>query len=213
MHSKRKTRLPANARQSIKELRKFYRLVKKVPRDPNDLDHAIAKAAEQLGVNQDKVRNSRALTDPEVGYSDQEFEELIAQLEAHEYCGEKWAFGITHLIRLLSVGKQNGDRLRIQEEVIEGEWNCVKLDSIISERYGTRRKAGRRRQVPKEREPLLAQIQLECDSWERWWKSLTGVGGGQMPLQQLPDPMQKQILEIVKLIRELRISAAGYQKR
>ncbi len=206
MSPTRPERISDEVKHSIVMLREFYRHGKRAPVGRNHGQNKIAAAAEKIGVNEDTLRKARVFANPEVGYTRVELNELIDQLKSHTYSGKRWRFGRTHMIRLISVRDRAG-RKSLQDEVIDRELTCSQLDRVIRQRYGSRKRAGRHRFLPRERAELLSEIDHECDSWHRWWQTLTRIEEGTTRLAQLPKAVQTKLRETAAGIEKLQKSA------
>lgn len=192
---------------AIQEIEDFHKLGTPLTNERAYGERRIANLADDLGINEDTLRKARAFADKLDGYSRQDLRELIKYLKTHQYRNPKWKFGRTHIIRLISVPKVQGQRDRLQGQVIDNEWSCSKLEDEIRRVYGTRKKGGRQRSVPTDRKGLLVQIEHECDCWKRWCRSLQGSPRGKGPVRKLPPDIQAKLENIEKLVDDLRKAA------
>lgn len=193
--------------QAIEKLQRFHELGSAAPRHRENFGEGkLVRQAEELRINADTLRKGRAFADPEKGYSRAELKQLIRQLQSHDYVNPNWKFGISHMIRLISVPKDGGHRLSLQQELITKEWSCAQLDDVIRQRYKLRDVGGRRRRVPEDSAGLLTQVAKECDRWNRWFLSLKR-DDNTPPLSRLPRSVKSQIRQITELISRLKASA------
>jgi hypothetical protein len=204
MTSSQKPKIPSHVSAGIEKILVFYRVGKEAPRNTKYRNHEIVNLAAKLGMNEATLRKARAFATPGLGYSADELKELIRQLKEHDHGDRKWVLGISHVSRLLSVAKADKQRFRLQQEAIDNEWSCGKLDDVIRLRYGTRKTGGRQRRVPNDPAELLSQVEQECDRWERWWQRLEGANAETRPLNKLPDLVQAQLKKVFDGIKKLK---------
>lgn len=195
-----------DVKQDIERLLEFYRIGELAPVGRNHGQHSIASAADDAEINEDTLRKARVFFDVEVGYTQEDLNELIDQVKSHDYSDKRWSFTKTHIIRLVSVKDRAGRKI-LQDEVFARELTCSQLDRVIRQRYGSRKRAGRHRFLPSERTELLSEIDHECDTWSRLWQSFTRSEEGTSRLDQLPKSVQTKLRKTVEVIEELRKSA------
>lgn len=206
MSPTRRTKTLDDVKQDIERLLEFYRIGKLAPIGRNHGQHSIASAADDAEINEDTLRKARVFFDAEVGYAQEDLNELIDQVKSHDYSDKRWSFTKTHIIRLVSVKDRAGRKI-LQDEVFARELTCSQLDRVIRQRYGSRKRAGRHRFLPRERAELLSEIDHECDTWHRWWQTLTRIEEGSTRLAQLPKAVQTKLQETAAGIEKLQKSA------
>lgn len=188
---------------AIQEIEDFHKLGTPLTNERAYGERRIANLADDLGINEDTLRKARAFADKLDGYSRQDLRELIKYLKTHQYRNPKWKFGRTHIIRLISVPKVQGQRDRLQGQVIDNEWTCSQLDNEIRRLYPARKSGGRHRRVPTDPDGLLTQVEHECDRWKRWCNSLRRESKGKIPADELPAEVQTKLGQIEKLVEKL----------
>ncbi|MDB5340534.1 MAG: hypothetical protein JWN70_6153 [Planctomycetaceae bacterium] len=206
MSPTRRLTIPDEVKQAIAKVREFYRLGQGAPTGRNHGQNLIASHAKKVGLNEDTMRKARVFANPVLGYGQEELNGLIDQLETHVYSDNGWQFGRTHIVRLISIKDREG-RKTLQDEVIDRELTCSELERLIRQRYGARKRAGRRRYLPRRRGELLSEIDHECDRWSRWWQTLKRIDEDTSRFDQLPKGVQAKLREVAKAIEELQKSA------
>ena len=200
-------KLELHVLQAIHEIEHFHAQGIPLSMDRAYGEGRIAKRAKDLKINEDTLRKARAFADKVNGYSRQDLRELIKCLKTHQYRNPKWKFGRTHIIRLISVPKVQGQRDRLQWQVIDNEWTCSQLDDEIRRLFPARKSGGRHRRVPTDPDGLLTQVEHECDRWKRWCSSLRRESKGKAPADVLPAEVQTKLAQIEKLVEKLHNAA------
>jgi len=166
---------------AVKAIRQFYALGQKLPKKQAHSDaynqRTIDAAAKEHGLNADIIRKARQFADPVAGYTREEVNELcrsIVEVQSDQ-ADTNSVFGRTHLIRLLSVKKDN--RRSLQETAIREGWSTGELEAHIAAKYGIRRDGGRKRHIPGDLLGILAQLEQRCESWRRWHSQVTPDAG------------------------------------
>lgn len=217
--TQKKPKIPDRVNAAIEKIREFYRIGKEAPRNTRYGNHEIKKAAGELGMNEATFRIACVFATHETGYTPTELEDLIRQIKEHNYGDKKWVLGISHVSRLLSISKANQERLKLQQEAIDNKWSCAKLDDVIRLKFGTRKKGGRKRQVPGDAAGVLNQVEQECDRWERWWESLNRPVDKDKPterppaLKSLTPEIQKRLRKLTDKVRNLKNVAEAERKQ
>jgi hypothetical protein len=155
---------------AVKTVRAFYELGRSLPVKDSHRDGygqgTVATEAEKHGLNPDTVRKARQFADPRSGYTAAEVNALCRTIRDVQADQDGAVFGRTHLIRLLSVPKE--EREKVQQSAIEGGWSTAELEAHIATRFGSRRDGGRKRRVPADVLGVLAQLERMCEGWRRW---------------------------------------------
>jgi hypothetical protein len=125
--------------------------------------------------NADTLRKAAAFADPGTGYDPGELDALLDQVRRHHhrFARRGTRFGLTHLVRLLSVPKAG--RAGLQKRCLAGGWGTAELEAAIRARFGRpRRRGGRRPHVPNDRAGVLVRVHALCLALERWHAELAG---------------------------------------
>jgi hypothetical protein len=120
-------------------------------------DRDIDAQAERLGWNPTRLHKARQFAHREDGYSRKQLDELCRLLREH-----RTILGVSHVYLLVTVPWP--EREEIQRECIEGKWSTAELQAEFKRRYGTRRKGGRRRQVPSDRRTLYSRSTISLSA-------------------------------------------------
>jgi hypothetical protein len=139
----------ANKRDRVAEvlraIREFHALgcrsrVARPGRGPHG-NGATEAEAKREGVNADHLRKARAFADPQTGYTRSELDALCRTVRVNfdTFDERGTRFGVAHVMRLLSVPKEDGERDEVQAELFAGGWSTAELDAEILRRYGRRR--------------------------------------------------------------------------
>lgn len=178
-------------------------------------DRAIDKEAKKRRINADLLRKLRQFANPEGGYTPDELNRLVKLCRE-----ERRALGVTFVYKLVTVPKENGQREEFEREVIANRWSLARVGAELRERFGARRRGGRRRAVPGKHGSLLAQIDEMCASWERWHVQLNteiadnGDGeNGKRPVDELSRSTRVKLKIATDAINQLRLTAQRSSER
>jgi hypothetical protein len=164
--------------------------------------HGIGrKGGEPRGIDEFTLRKVRRFADTEKGYSDDALDRLVNQIKGHR---RKTVFGWAHVVKLLSIPIDKGERDRWQRKAIEKNWSVRKLGREIAKRVGHRRpRTGR---LPgflksKDVDDLYAQLERACISWQRLIKHIERDGDKQG--SSVSKGIQKKLKAIKPIMEEL----------
>ncbi|MGI8423322.1 MAG: hypothetical protein ACR2NO_04310 [Chloroflexota bacterium] len=200
-------------RAAIAGIRKLHatgsELLKTRSRTEQAPSGAVARESQRLGIRPDMVRKARQFADPAYGYTRGELDDLCRELAAAQANASdaRIVFGVSHLVRLLSVAKNR--RAALQRRAIKDGWSITALELEIAARYGTRKAGGRRRRIPRDPAGLLTQLEGMCEAWRRWHAAASASDNGVGPLAALPIGVRREItLAIAGLTRLHEVVAA-----
>jgi hypothetical protein len=119
----------------------------------------VTAEAERVGLHPEMLRKARAFA---AAYREEELGQLFKLCRRHRY-----ALGVSHVIRLLSVPDK---RLRtaMQRRLVTGDWSYADLEFEILKEQGIRSPTvGRRRRVPSDGHEACLQLARFCEQWRR----------------------------------------------
>ena len=195
----------------VREVRKFHTIgVRSLRNRPGRGalgEGSINKEAASRGVGIDYLRKARVFANLESGYSPNELEALCQAIHSgfKKFVVRGTAFGVSHVIRLLSIPKTNRVRARLQTRTFAKGWSVGELDDEIRTTFGRRRKGGRPRHVG-DGGDLLVQLEAFCESWRRWHVRLQGKNEAnrqRTPLDDLPAEIREVVLRTAHAITKL----------
>jgi hypothetical protein len=189
----------------VGRLREFHRIGRRsLEREPGKGTRGtVARHAAEYRLNPDTMLKARKFADPVSGYSPAELEELCRACKGRN-------FGVTYVIRLLSVPKDGGQRAALQRAVLENDWSTSRLDAEIARRFGRRGRGGRLPSAAKSlADPtrLLVHLETHCETWRRLASRLSpapGGAGGRASEAALPPAVRRRYREAVEAVALLQ---------
>ncbi|MFO0804471.1 MAG: hypothetical protein U0791_15270 [Gemmataceae bacterium] len=195
---------------AVKAIRAFHELGRSLPVKASHKDGygqgTVTVEAVKHGLNPDTVRKARQFADPVNGYTVAEVNALCRSIREVQEEQDGPVFGRTHLIRLLSVPKNQ--RQKVQTAAIENGWSTADLEAHIATRFGSRRDGGRKRRVPSDLPGVLVQLEGLCEGWRRWAEVVVGDESDDQERQvrkrvELPADLLASVLAATKAIADL----------
>ncbi len=186
--------------QAISQLRQFHQMgLDSIQSNASHSGYGTSRIkteADGLGVNEDLLRKARKFASV---YKDADLVKLSALCREHGF-----AIGQSHVIGLLAIDAKP-ERERIQKLSIEGHWTKSRLRQEIGARHRPRRTGGRRPKLADDRPGLLAQIEIMCETWQRWYAELKRKPKTSKPREaHLPKSVRQQIAHSVEQLMELQ---------
>ena len=193
LHRRHQSRL----QQSLEQVRKFHAQgLASLERYPDRVGYGIMKAVEDRGQNPEMLRKARQFANPETGYSPRELDALVKRCESQVY-----PLGISHVIRLLSIPKKDGQRRDLEHKAVAGSWSRRRLDIEVRKAIGPQRAfAGRPSRKPEDKNDALVLIAQVCRRWEGLMDVL--MPGAKL-IVPLPAAVVKQIRKADAVMRKL----------
>ena len=197
--------------QVVRELRAFHDLGKQsLTARPGRAPHGSGTTdteAEDRRINANFLRKARGFADPKTGYNRQELDALCRAVRDHfeTFLDRGAAFGVSFILRLVTIPKANGERDRIQRRLFSSGWSTAEFDAEIRRRYGRRRQGGRQKRVGVGNE-LLGQLEAFCASWSRWYMRIDPKDGdaGEQPINKLPVGVRDVVTRTANAIARLQ---------
>lgn len=197
--------------QGIHQVRAFHALGRKsLERCPERGEYAkgqIDAEAKARKVNADTLRKARAFASL---YREPELDELFGLCRKHGFAPSK-----SLILRLVTLpyGKQ---RRALQREAVAGHWTMSRFDQELGARYGARRSGGRIKAIPTDKTGLLAQIEMMCEEWKRWYAALKRepkVGAKKARERDLPPRIKQKVQDVLKQLDDLQWSVGNALNR
>jgi hypothetical protein len=161
----------------------------------------VATEAERLELHPEMLRKARAFA---AAYPEERLDRLFKLCRQHRY-----ALGVSHVIRLLSVPDKRR-RTALQRRVVTEAWSYAELEFAILKEQGIRSPTvGRRRRVPADGHEACLQLARLCEQWRRAALALRGPSGtdqGNKPdpvAYLLPDAVSLQLNRAEKVLAAL----------
>lgn len=201
----------AQVEQGIREVRVFYRLGREsLERSPERGQYAkgqIDAEAKARKVNADTLRKARAFAGL---YGKPDLDELFGLCRKHQF-----APGKSFVLRLVTLPLRR-ERRALQREAVAGHWTMSRFDQELNARYGARRSGGRIKAIPPDKAGLLAQIEMMCEEWKRWYAALQRepkVGAKKAREADLSPRIKQKVQDVLKQLDELQWSVGNALNR
>ena len=205
------------AHATLRSLRKFYELGKKVLADKavNEDESTYGrkvsqKHADRLGVSKDTIDKARHFA---TAYTQQDFEELTAARTP-----DGMPLGRAHVTLLLRVTNKT-QRKALQKQALREGWPFEQLRKVIRARSPRRSRGGRRPARPTTVEAAILQIDEMANAWIRWHENLNDAQGEDaepsgITLADLPKQAAKLLTATIPPITALQawLSKASVQQ-
>lgn len=148
----------------LREVRAFYAIGKASLKDsPGRLKYGEAdSSAGDIGLHPEMLRKARQIAEE---FPEEEMRSLLSRCKASGF-----AIGITHLMRLTSVGK---GREHLIDRMIRHHWSLRQLNNEIAKLQPTMEGRGRRRLVPNDARGQIVVLKKECVRWQRLNQALS----------------------------------------
>jgi len=183
--------------ECLEQVRKFHgQGLASLGRFPDRVGYGSMKAVVERGQKPEMLRKARQFANPDTGYSPGELDALVTRCEAKVY-----PLGISHVIRLLSIPKNGGQRKALEQKAIAGRWSRRRLDIEVRKVIGPQRAfAGRPCRKPENKDDALVMIAQVCRRWEGLMHVLMPDGKSELAL---PAVVVKRMRQADAVMRDL----------
>jgi hypothetical protein len=162
----------------------------------------VEKEAEKRGMNRDYLWKAMMFTDPETGFNTDELEELCRLVKDN-----RRIVGRAFVAKLVSIPKKS--RMMFAEEILTKGLSLNELDDLLTQRYGRRKRGGRRPRMLANRKDTLVGLDSMCVSWTRMFQFLSEepaprTSGRSIRLAGLPDDVRVAVQVVDNSMQVLR---------